>query len=76
MQEELKFIVIYTQGRDPDSPVANPAKFYQMPLGHLLASDQYTQNICKLNQAAKNVILGVEFIIYVTKFKYGLARTV
>ena len=37
-----EFLMIYIQGRDPNSPAANPVKFYQMPLGRLAASHQYT----------------------------------
>jgi hypothetical protein len=42
MYEEINIIIINIQGRDQDSPAANPVKFYQMPLGRLLASDRYT----------------------------------
>lgn len=41
-----EFLMIYTQGRDPNSPVANLVKFYQMPLGHFPASDHYTYKTC------------------------------
>jgi len=34
--------MIYTQGRDPNSPVSNDVKFYRKPLGRLLASDHHT----------------------------------